>query len=151
MLGFVIFWVSEVFDQNCDRVCNNKKSCHICIMGTKYILVKYETFGSLSTWGMCISALCFWLLDPSIWHPTPPAQTAPQNGHWAVQPILCSSKALRGFRTNHSTILIMLSGWNVTFLYKYSGDSNSQTSSVFISWGFVRYLNGLLFRFPVPC
>ena len=39
--------IGEVCDQNGDRVSKNNKSCHICSMRVKRLLVKYEKYGTL--------------------------------------------------------------------------------------------------------
>ena len=43
-----IVGISEVCDKNGDRVSKNDKSCYICIMGIKMVLVEYEKYGTLS-------------------------------------------------------------------------------------------------------
>ena len=48
MLISQIVGISEGCDQNGDRVSKNDKSCHICIMRLKGVLVKYEKYGTLS-------------------------------------------------------------------------------------------------------
>ena len=37
-----IVWISEGCDQNGERVSKNAKSCHICRMKLKGVLLKYE-------------------------------------------------------------------------------------------------------------
>ena len=68
------------------------------------------------TIGMCISVRCLWFVFSravSVWHETVPAQATPHNGHWAVQPILCSSIAMIGLTMNHfnsKSITFLLNG-----------------------------------------
>ena len=44
--------ISESCDPNVDRVSRNDKSCHICSLRLKDVLVKYEKYGTLSIYNI---------------------------------------------------------------------------------------------------